>query len=330
MKYLSKIKQASAPLVDHWGLWLALLASMLMGVTVWVIWDPLFKNHEEIRNIGLFVIPILGAPLLIWRAILASKNTSISNRNSINDMFSRAIEQLGTEYPDGRPNIEVRIGAIYALERLVQINSEYHQTIMAILASYIVKNAANIRDHSTKEITISYSIPRDAQAAFAVIERRDKTRDSYQLDLSGANWRQLDLSHKNFTEMNLTDTHLQGARLSEAVLQGAQLIGADLQDAALGGANLQGADLTRAHLQSACLNMANLQDAVLVQANLQGADLMFSDLQGANLFWANLQGTYLLNALNLTCEQLQEAINWELAICDKELACGASIPDCNK
>ena len=89
-------------------------------------------------------------------------------------------------------------------------------------------------------------------------------------------------------------------------LYGLDLVGVDLAGANLHKADLRGTNLTGATLAGAELSSANFFRAVLVDA----------DLSGANLVGARF----------LSCTQLTAAKNWQLAIRDRELACGAPIP----
>ena len=58
----------------------------------------------------------------------------------ITDRFTKAIEQLG-KLDGERPNIEVRLGAIYALERIAIDSPRDQWTIMEILTAYVRQNA---------------------------------------------------------------------------------------------------------------------------------------------------------------------------------------------
>ncbi len=94
--------------------------------------------------------------------------------------------------------------------------------------------------------------------------------------------------------------------LSHGGLRGLALDGADLSGADLRDADLRGADLT-----SASLAGARLQDANLFKAVIEAADLNGADLRGAKF---------------LSCDQLLSARNWQSAVRDSDLACGAPIP----
>ncbi len=84
----------------------------------------------------------------------------------------------------------------------------------------------------------------------------------------------------------------------------------------LAGADLSGADLRRADLRG-----ANLSGAKLTGANLDGANLFKVTIEGADLDQADLRGVQFLQ-----CPQLQSAHNWQSAIRDDDLSCGAPIP----
>ncbi len=94
--------------------------------------------------------------------------------------------------------------------------------------------------------------------------------------------------------------------LSHGGLRGLALDGADLSGADLTGADLRGTVLSGADLAGARFQDANLFKAVIAAADLDGADL-----RGAKF---------------LSCDQLLSARNWQTAVRDADLACGAPIP----
>jgi len=226
--------------------------------------------------------------------------TEPNQEGSVTERFYQAIEHLGNE------KIETRFAAIYALERIARDFSEYHWTIMEILAAYIRENA-HIRGND--ETNLQEKIPTDIQTALTVIGRRNSHQDlaNKKLDL-----RDIDISNADLMEANLSGVILIGANL-----QWVNLIGANLSGANLTQANLCGAVLYEANLQKALLPEANLQEAVLRKVNLAKAILHEADLQGAMLYDANLQGAVLYNA------NLEEAI-----LCDTNLE-GANLEGSN-
>ena len=95
----------------------------------------------------------------------------------------------------------------------------------------------------------------------------------------------------------------------------------DLSGAALRGLDLSRFDLSRADLRDADLRGTRCCDADLSGAHLEGANLFKAVLDGAELASAFLDGVLFLN-----CAQLVVARNWQLALRDEALGCGAMIP----
>jgi uncharacterized protein YjbI with pentapeptide repeats len=96
----------------------------------------------------------------------------------------------------------------------------------------------------------------------------------------------------------------------------------DLSGAGLRGLDLSGFDLSRAALRGADLRGTKFCDADLSGAHLDGANFFKAVLDGANL-----TGAFLTEAQFLNCAQLIATRNWQSALRDETLGCGASIPD---
>ena len=177
-----------------------------------------------------------------------------------------ALALLGARQP------EVRVGAIYALERVASRSADDHPVVMSVLAAFV-------REHSHPAQT-------DVQAALTVIGRRASDRDREPIDLTGADLARLRLPGADLAGARLARARFRAADLHGAALGGADLTGADLALADLTGADLAGADLTAADLTGARLAGAYLVGATLTRATLAGADLtgalfLHSDAQAA-------------------------------------------------
>lgn len=177
-----------------------------------------------------------------------------------------ALALLGARQP------EVRVGAIYALERAATRSADDHPVVMSVLAAFV-------REHS-------HPAQPDVQAALTVIGRRASDRDREPIDLTGADLARLRLPGADLAGARLARARFRAADLHDAALGGADLTGADLALADLTGADLAGADLTAADLTGARLAGAYLVGATLTRATLAGADLtgalfLHSDAQAA-------------------------------------------------
>jgi uncharacterized protein YjbI with pentapeptide repeats len=258
----------------------------------------------------------------------ALKNLQLSEDKQITERFSKAIEQLGSE------KIEVRLGAIYTLERIAKDSPKDHWTIMEVLTAFIRENAPLTEDEEFPNVKIFNNnsnnqeekkelkkLRLDIQETLTVIARRN-----YENDLE---YQRLILSNINIVEVNLYKANLKGANLKGANLKGANLIAADLRGADLTGANLTGANLLETRLTEADLAGANFAGASLTETDLRGAYLYTANLKGANLTAADLRGACLTGANfteadftnNKTIEPNQikyNTRNWEKAKYDKD------------
>ena len=239
---------------------------------------------ETLNNLAQGSALLLGALVAAATLIFTLLRTWINERTTrateeglITDRINAAVASLGADktvkaIEDGkeytRPNIEVRVGAILALERIAKRSPDVHIQIMEILCAYIREN--------TKE---ELEKPReDIQRALTVIGRRSEKAIAMEpnglIDLRGTH-----LDHADLRGARLPNAQLSKAQLNEARLIDAQLNGADLYLARLNEANLTGAHLNKARLPEARLNEANL-----IGAQLNGSfGLRFAELRGA---WA--------------------------------------------
>ncbi len=209
----------------------------------------------------------LGAGVLAAGALVyTARNFALSRQGQVTDRYTKAIDQLGSD-----KGVDVRIGGIYALERIARDSSRDHPTIMEVLAAYIRGHPQQTPAEPSAE-DLEPLAP-DLQAAATVIGRRSIRYDSQPINLRLATLTVAILNYTNFSGAEFTGTNLSYATFYKANLSGAWFGGADLSRAHLGRANLAGAHLS----------YAKLTDADLTEADLTGADVTEADLTGANL-----------------------------------------------
>jgi Pentapeptide repeats (8 copies) len=237
------------------------------------------------------------------------RNLRVAQEGQITNRFTQAIGQLGAELKDGKPNLEVRLGGIYALERIARDSARDRVTIMEILTAYVRENARWIEPSpsdgvvsSPEDIPLKQPAtpehpppPRvDIQAVLTVISRRRRAADRLEpivLDLGGTDLRLANLEVGHLQMANLEGAHLDEASLLFARLALANLKGAHLKGATLANADLQLADF-QAHLEGASLTNANLHVADLTGADLTNANLEEADLRVANLTQEQVYSAY--------------------------------------
>jgi type II secretory pathway pseudopilin PulG len=73
----------------------------------------------------------------------AQETLRLTEQGQITERFTRAIEQLGATDDRGKKKLEIRLGGIYALERIAWDSPERdYSTVMEVLTAYIRANAA--------------------------------------------------------------------------------------------------------------------------------------------------------------------------------------------
>lgn len=272
-----------------------------------------FDRENEARKT---LSQIVGGLLLLIGFYFTWQNLVATHESQITDRFTKAITQLG----DTR--LEIRLGGIYALERITEDSPKDHWPIMEVLTAYVREHAKlNPQKNRVPKSSLSKDQEEsskpdaDIQAILTVIGRRtltyqkgeDQHLDLRETDLSGA-----DLNGANLSGALLSGAHLSGAELYEANLSEAFLDGADLSGADLIRASLNGAYFLRANLTGAHLNGGKLHEANFTSANLSGAflyllDFSRVDLKEANLTNAQLGGADLTDAWELSSTQLEAA-----------------------
>jgi uncharacterized protein YjbI with pentapeptide repeats len=281
--------------------------------------DPVHRDEARGRARTALFAMLAGVIALIG-AIYTGRTFALNRRGQITERFTRAIAQLGDD------KMEIRLGGIYALERIAHESSDEHGPILEILTAYVRENApwpprqrpsatgagpaAQPGHESHIEGTArNDDMPPEAsvdiKAILSVLARRD-LRHEHDSPV------RLDLARTNLRGAHAAGIDLRSANLAGVQLQGADLEGAQLQEANLAGAQLQGANLEGAKLRDANLIDAQLRDAILVDAQLWGTDLVDAQLQQAHLGAAQLELANLLGAqlqgANLGYAQLRGAL----------------------
>ncbi len=276
------------------------------------------------------VLTLLGGSAIVVGAAFTWKQIKETQKRNTNDLFAKAIEHLGACDAHGQPALEIRLGGIFALERIARHSKEFHWPIMEILTGYVRHNSPLPSQRNTDEDNGFGEMPTlrpDIQAIMTVTARRNLNHEigeDRMLDFRRTDLRHLELPEGvHFERANFYDSNLQSAwmvgvvlnraNLSNGILQGASLHQADLRGAylketVLSQAELPFADLTKASLDGAFLQRARLNGAILTEASLEKADLSSAILSGARFKHASLKQAILTGA-ELDGADLHEAFN---------------------
>jgi hypothetical protein len=143
---------------------------------------------------------------------------TVAQEGQITDRFTRAVDQLGQPGPN---RLDVRLGGIYALERIAHDSPTHRLAVVEILTAFIRTHAPwpprlpgqYHADVPADQVPSLETRTPDIQAVLTVIGRRPTLEDDPPLDLN-----QTDLRHANLDKANL-----EGARLGRANLTRARL-----------------------------------------------------------------------------------------------------------
>lgn len=243
------------------------------------------KPPDRIQNLALIITAITALAALASSAATGyalvytsasvragQEQLRLAERGQTTERYSRAVEQLG------HTALDVRVGGIYALERIMRDSPQDQPMILEVLEAFIrVHSATRGRPPAVERVTAEKLLPAapaDLQAALNVIRRRDHHRDAGHI---------IDLSY----------TKLFGADLSDAYLVGAELEGADLTGAKMFRSNLSKAHLLSANLSFAACRWAQFTEARMVKTILVNTFLYDANLNGAQLNFAVLRHTLL-------------------------------------
>jgi Pentapeptide repeats (8 copies) len=243
------------------------------------VWNTYAANREHIVPLLTLVSGLLTIIVGSIVAYAALKQARIARdrheeqikadlQRRITEGFTTAVEQLGSD------KLQVRLGGIYALERISRESPSDYWMIIETLTGFVRERVPWTDENTEAREPKGFEEegmrpPTDVAAALTVIGRRDEqSRSQEQL-----RDRQLFLPSTDLRGVNLYEAHLEGAWLAAAHLEGAYLYRAYLDGAWLTAAHLEGANVNNAHLKG-----AHLEAAYLEGAHLEGADL--SDATG--------------------------------------------------
>jgi len=191
-----------------------------------------------------------------WQRDNATKQIDLMQSGQITDRFMRAIEHLGSD------SSQVRIGAIFALERIAAESPSDRPHIVSTLAALVRERlpASAVGDGGYVQVLMQRAP--DAQAAMTALCRPPLSDDRCDSsEIGGLNLSRADLRRASLKNADLRGANLWGARLENADLRGANLTDSNLSNAYFGtitpgqpgferGTDLRHATLTRAQLNN--------------------------------------------------------------------------------
>jgi len=210
--------------------------------------------------------------------VMATRTHRLTQQGQVTDRYTKAIEQLGSD------KLDVRLGGIYALERIASDSLRDRVTVTEVLTAFVRSHAPwppsrpgqYVENAPIEDIPLLGLRAPDVHAALTVLGRRQPPDAPDPMGV-----------------INLTHTDLRRADLFGAKLERVSLMGVQLEGSVLAGMQLRGALLRNTVLHRARLSHIQLQDAILRDVQLECAVLRDVQLQGATLKGVQLQGAIL-------------------------------------
>ncbi len=189
----------------------------------------------------------LGGLLLVAGVLATWQQVLIGREGQITERFTRAIDQLGSD------KLDVRLGGLFALERIAKNSMADREPITRILEAFVRTHApwpagspesAEARPTPAVDQNLPWLRDRapDVQVCLIVLGRRVALGDKR------AHLPLVDLRHSYLSRAQLARSELQYSNLARARMRAIHLEGSVIIHADLRQANLQGALLTRADL----------------------------------------------------------------------------------
>lgn len=247
------------------------------------------------------LLQLIGGAVLVAGLYFTARGFRLTRQGHITDRYAKAVEQLGHESAD------IRIGGIFALERIARDSEADRSTVIEILSAFIREHTrAGVRTPKREPVTA------DVQAALTVLGRRpgseseDHRIDLYhsgltEATLSDGDWRGVMFYYSNLTGASFAGARLDGAGLSfcrsdkitaftRASARGAHFVNAtythgwflaaDLTDADFYGCDLSGSDFGRRYAEE---GVPPLPPAIMTNVRLTRARLDGTNLRGVDL-----------------------------------------------
>jgi uncharacterized protein YjbI with pentapeptide repeats len=320
-----------------------LVGIFVIAVVIWA--PPLFIDSRHLilaakdqldaeASFRTALIQLFGGLALIGGVYFTAKTFSLTREGQITDRYAKAIEQLGNK------SLDVRIGGIYALERLAHDSKIDRSMIIEVLTTFIREHTRDPINASTEsawaDVRASKKpVEADVQAAVSVLGRRSKS-DS-EVDLCSTGLSNASLADGNFSKAYFHYSTLNHTTFTRAKLDGAELSFCRAQMAAFNDCSAIGASFVCAEYVNSFFLASDFTNATFEGCDLSGSDfgrrysdeypnppskLTNAEFKNAILKGTNLGGVDLRTVRGLTKAQLDQAITDQNTLFPPGLASG--------
>ncbi len=334
---MKRLRETGSTLDKYAEIWITLLALILLIVIV-VIWIVSSSDLTAIRDYGLLIAAIIAFPLGFWRSRVAERQADAAQQqvkatqqqlstaqrqaeaahrqvetaeqSLLNERYQQGAEMLGNDV------LSVRLGGIYALERLATENpAVYYLQITRLLCAF-VRNPTQDEQSEARQVGTGKPTPReDVEAAVRSLSGCHELQHSesghlkHRLDLTNSELAGTKLGHTVLDGTFFDNSNLASADLQFATLSGSQFLQTCLTDADLSNADLSGARFLAANLSNARLSFTYSPGAEFINTDLSSSWLAGTDLSNAKFIGSKLAGA-VLHGVNLSGAELSASGNY--------------------
>jgi hypothetical protein len=206
---MANTKRRSRITRDALGL---LIAAVVIGSVVLWILPAILTRHpshgmtaaERLKAVNDARAPLVaflvavGAAGTLW---FTARTYLLNREGHVTDRYTKAVGHLGDNSPP------VRIGGVYALERIANDSTKDRTTIIYVLGAFVRERSKTMRD-------LQDDPPEDVKAGLRVLGRLLPMTDA-KLDLRGADLRNADLSALPKEQLLLEGANLKDAKVPQ-------------------------------------------------------------------------------------------------------------------
>ncbi|MEM9011766.1 MAG: pentapeptide repeat-containing protein [Pseudomonadota bacterium] len=269
---------------------LAVVIAVITARVLWLTFQGVVSELSDdpdvaLRNYALILAAFIGAPFVVWRAIIAQRQADTAEQGLYAERYSKALALLATGSSTEQPtqaDLIIKTGGIRALERLAQMSDADRLSILKLINDHVREH---IGDVSADDDHNDYLRLRpDVRAGIEMLRTavRDKTHEPligvFKPDLNGirinrANLNGLDLSGFAIKGAVFEDCDLTSSKLRECKLTSTSFVKSKLYGAEFHGSQLDYVKLTNARIGTASFDDAVVQWMGTDHASLRGLDL---------------------------------------------------------
>jgi uncharacterized protein YjbI with pentapeptide repeats len=253
------------------GTAIVMAAIILIALEVFGLWRYLHpQTQTEKKDFAQAAATVAAGIVLLGQMLLAGLNLQVTRETAnqkadsdregqITERYTRAVEQLGSEA------VAIRLGGIYALERIAKDSIRDHATIVELLTAYV-------REFAERVIDRPGMADADVQAALDVLGRREATNDN-------ASDSRLHFHRTTFSRRVVFSGNFAGALFTGSTLNSVSFI----------AVNLRGTDFAVSHLNNTSF----------VNATMDGASFSSAVFHAVSFWWTDLGRTVGLTQSNI-------------------------------